>query len=94
MEYCESKAPNLYLAPTINEALDETRNKLYDALWVLMLRKCDINAYGYGGESIRRIYRDHKDGVSEYIRKQISDNVINRYLEVFSIKEDCKTKDT
>lgn len=87
MEYCESKAPNLYLIPTVNDALDETRNKLYDALWLLMLRKCDINAYGYGGKNIRRIYQDHKEGVSEYIKKHISDDIVKRYTDMFNTEE-------
>lgn len=87
MEYCESKVPNLYLIPTVNDALDETRNKLYDALWLLMLRKCDIKAYGYGGENIRRIYQDHKEGVSEYIKKIISDDIVKRYTDIFDTEE-------
>nr|DAE82579.1 MAG TPA: hypothetical protein [Caudoviricetes sp.] len=87
IQYYEPKPPHLNLTNTANDALNDTKNKLYDALWLLMLRKCDINAYGYGGESIRRIYQDHKKGISEYIKKLISDDIVKRYTDVFDTDE-------
>lgn len=88
MQYYDGpKDYHLDLTNTINDVLNETKNKLYDALWLIMLRKCDIRAHGYGGDSIRNIYLKHKEGVSEYIKKLISDDVIKRYTEVFDTEE-------